>query len=65
MGRQYRVCRFCGDRLDAGEICECRRETEKKEENGKHEQVHGGAARRRVCHGFGSPVRAGAGGETA
>ena len=27
MGRQYRVCPFCGDHLDAGEVCDCRRET--------------------------------------
>jgi len=24
MGKPYRVCRFCGAHLDAGEICECR-----------------------------------------
>ncbi len=26
MGRQYRVCPFCGDHLDAGEICDCKQE---------------------------------------
>lgn len=26
----YRVCPYCGAHLDAGEICDCRQETQKK-----------------------------------
>lgn len=41
MGRQYRVCPFCGDHLDAGEICECRKEAKETKGDCSHDGKQG------------------------
>lgn len=30
MGKPYRECPYCGDNLDAGEICDCRKEPDRR-----------------------------------
>lgn len=37
MGKPYRECLHCGAHLDAGEICDCRAEREKKAEEQREE----------------------------
>ena len=60
MGRQYRVCPFCGDHLDAGEVCDCRREIEQEREErhgtyqhhaGHHAEGEGKGAGLQGLHG--------------